>query len=584
MTMVSVAVLVRGLMQARLGRLRSLPCNLRAQMGGLQFSCLKLQFSQSRSIAESVAKKPFYVTTPIFYPSAAPHIGHLYTLVLADTLKRWKELAGDEAILCTGTDEHGIKIQQAAALAKTSPKEFCDTISKTFQDLAERANISYNRFIRTTDPDHKEAVQYFWQMLEERGYIYESKHEGWYCVSDETFYPESAIEKRLDPFTGRTFMASQETGKEVEWTSEKNHHFRLSALKDRLLKHYIHNPDFIVPATRMNDVIESVTDGLNDLSISRPVDRLSWGIRVPGDETQTIYVWLDALVNYITKAGYPWAPGCEQAMGWPADVQIIGKDIVRFHCIFWPAFLMALDIQPPNQILTHGHWTMNHRKMSKSIGNVVNPFFAMDRFGVDVMRFYLVLDGGIGNDSDYGNHLIVTQYKKNLQNGLGNLVSRVMRGKGWSVRGSVYRMSNENVQGKGAMGDELDVLLTALPDTTADYMVKLNPGAALDALMQAVFKTNKYLQDAQPWSHKDDVEYVSRAIYRCAESLRIIGILLQPFMPEKAAQLLDILGVEESRRMLRDAARGTDGDFGEPKTPISRDAWKSLFPALPVED
>ena len=368
---------------------------------------------------------------------SAPHVGHLYSLVLTDIIKRWQVLKGRNAILCTGTDEHGMKIQQAAAKAKTAPKEFCDLTAETFKNLAKRAEISNDHFVRTTDEGHKAAVQYFWTMLKEKGHIYESKHEGWYCVSDETYYPETTIEKRLDPFTGRTFMASQETGKEVEWTSERNYHFRLSRFKDRLLNFYKANPEFVVPQSRMKDVIKWVSEGLEDLSISRPVERLAWGVRVPDDESQTIYVWLDALINYITKAGYPFTPGKESEGGWPANVQVIGKDIVRFHCIYWPAFLMAVNVEPPTQILTHAHWTLGHEKMAKSTGNVVDPFFAIDRFGVDLMRYYLAHDGGIANDSDYGNHLIVERYKKGLQGGLGNLVSRVTRSKLWSVREAV---------------------------------------------------------------------------------------------------------------------------------------------------
>lgn len=423
----------------------------------------------------------------------------------------------------------------------------------------------------------------YWQLLEERGYIYASKHEGWYCVSDETFYPEASIEKRLDPLTGRTFMASKETEKEVEWTSEKNYHFRLSEFKDKLLDFYTANPNFIVPSTRMDDVVKWVSEGLSDLSVSRPVERLSWGIRVPGDESQTIYVWLDALVNYITMAGYPWAPGKETSLGWPADVQIIGKDIVRFHCIYWPAFLMALGIKPPKQILTHAHWTMDHRKMSKSIGNVVNPFFAMDRFGVDVMRFYLTLDGGITNDSDYGNHLIVGHYKNHLQNGLGNLVSRLVRPKIWNVRESVLSV-NGGLMLSESLATEHVSFLETLPGAMSSNMEKLDPGAALKILMNAVFETNKFLQLSAPWKRKDDAAYVAWTVYHCAESLRIIGILLQPFMPEKAAQLLDTMGVDEQHRTLQHAALGVDADYGEPKIPVGENVWESLFPPLPVED
>lgn len=408
-------------------------------------------------------------------------------MVLTDILKRWQVLKGKKAFLSTGTDEHGQKIQEAAAKANTPPKEFCDLTAETFKTLAKRADLSNDYFVRTTDQDHKEAVEFFWQMLKEREYIYESKHQGWYCVSDETFYPESAIEKRLDPRTGRTFMASSETGKEVEWTSEKNYHFRLSAMKDELLEFYRKNPEFVVPAARMNDVVKWVSEGLEDLSVSRPVERLTWGIRVPDDESQTIYVWLDALVNYITKAGYPWAPGQEHALGWPADVQVVGKDIVRFHCIYWPAFLLALGLQPPKQVLTHAHWTLNHQKMAKSTGNVVNPFFAMDRFGTDVMRYYLAHDGGILNDADYDNHFIVDRYRKGLQGGLGNLVSRITRPKIWSVSEAVHAAH----QGLLDKPDEITqghiAMLEQLGDRADAKMVELNPGAALQTIMEAVY-------------------------------------------------------------------------------------------------
>ncbi|KAF8862832.1 hypothetical protein BDZ45DRAFT_645473 [Acephala macrosclerotiorum] len=550
------------------------------------------QFSTSRRLSE----KPYYITTPIFYVNAAPHVGHFYTMVLTDILKRWQVLKGKNAILCTGTDEHGMKIQQAAAKANTPPKEFCDITAETFKSLAKRANLSNDYFVRTTDVDHKEAVQFFWQMLEEREYIYESKHEGWYCVSDETFYPESAIEKRLDPYTGRTFMASSETGKEVEWTSEKNYHFRLSAFKDELLEFYKKNPEFVVPAARMNDVIRQVSDGLEDLSISRPVERLTWGIRVPGDESQTIYVWLDALINYITKAGYPWAPGNEQALGWPADVQVIGKDIVRFHCIYWPAFLLALGIDPPKQILTHAHWTLNHQKMAKSTGNVVNPFFAMDRFGVDVMRYYLAHDGGILNDADYGNHFIVQRYNKGLQGGLGNLVSRVTRPKIWSVSKAVAA-AHEGAFGPPDEITEAQIrMIEELPGKADAKMAELNAGTALQTIMEAVYETNKFLAAVAPWGlskqataesdpvAKHELENrINSTVYHSAEAIRIIGILLQPYMPSKAAQLLDMLGVGDFKRTFNDAVLGGDSSYGVPMTPLGKCAHDGLFPPLAVE-
>ncbi|KAL5349977.1 methionyl-tRNA synthetase [Pseudogymnoascus australis] len=501
------------------------------------------------SSTKTPVEKPYYITTPIFYVNAAPHVGHLYTMVLTDILKRFQELKGRKAILCTGTDEHGMKIQQAASLSNEDPKEFCDRVSETFKQLAARANLSYDHFIRTTDPTHKEAVQHFWQLLQERGYIYEKKHQGWYSVSDETFYPESGIEKRLDPATGRTFMAAQETGKEVEWTAEKNYHFRLSALKEPLLAFYKQNPNFVVPASRMRDIEHWVSDGLEDLSVSRPINRLTWGIRVPDDESQTIYVWLDALVNYITTAGFPSGSFFDGVAGWPADVHVIGKDIMRFHCIYWPAFLLALDLPLPKQVLTHAHWTLGHAKMAKSTGNVVNPFFAMDRFGVDAMRFYLAHDGGISDDADYANEHIVERYKKCLSGGLGNLLQRVTGTKIWEVEEAV----------KAAAGG-----------------------------------TNKYVQSAAPWTIAKagtpaSAAEVRRIIFHASEALRISAILLQPYMPSKAREILDVLGIGEGRRGFVDAVLGGDLGYGRrveggQKLGKGKGKFGGIFPPLAVEE
>lgn len=277
-------------------------------------------------------------------------------------------------------------------------------------------------------------------------------------------------------------QASQETGKEVEWTSETNYHFRMSTLRDRLLEFYADNPQFVEPSSRMQNVVSQVTSGLSDLSISRPVGRLSWGIPVPDDPSQTIYVWLDALINYLTKANYPFqVPGQEHAAGWPADVHVIGKDIVRFHCIYWPAFLLALDLPLPKQILTHAHWTLGHEKMSKSTGNVVNPFYALERFGSDTMRYYLVHSGGIQDDSDYDNQYIIERYK-HLQGNLGNLVTRVVRGKGWNVRRAVeFGRTDDSPAGQGHVE-----ALSQLQSAVEHCMAKLHPGAAMKQVLAVV--------------------------------------------------------------------------------------------------
>jgi methionyl-tRNA synthetase len=434
---------------------------------------------------------------------------------LTDILKRWQILLGDDrATLLTGTDEHGMKIQKAAQKAGLDVKLFCDKHMSQFKLLSQRVDISYNHFIRTTDAVHRKAVEHFWQELNHRGYIYESKHEGWYSVSDETFFPQSSVHLVLDPSTGRKHMASMETGREVEWTSEVNYHFRLSQFRDRLLQHYKENPDFIIPASRQSFIVKEVENGLQDLSVSRPASRLQWGIAVPNDESQTIYVWLDALINYLTYAGYPFAPGNEKASIWPPNCQVIGKDIIKFHCIYWPAFLMALDIPLPKQFLTHAFWTMNREKMSKSVGNVVNPFFAIDRFDPDTMRYYMANDGGLVDDADYDNLYIVDRYKKSLQGGLGNLVSRIIRGKKWDVRESVrnaekseghpspQKRFESNTMEKAESGQistssvnttsnrERAMLRTQMESTprlAAQHMKELNPRSALHSIMELVY-------------------------------------------------------------------------------------------------
>ncbi|CAK4015014.1 probable methionyl-tRNA synthetase [Lecanosticta acicola] len=550
-------------------------------------------------------EKPYYVTTPIFYVNAAPHVGHMYTMILADVLKRWQVLKGRKAVLLTGTDEHGMKIQRAAAKAGVEPKEFCDKGAEVFKSLGAQVDLSNEVFIRTTDQKHREGVEYAWQMLEERGYIYERKHEGWYSVSDETFYPNSQVHLKLDPRTGRKIMASIETDKEVEWTSEKNYHFRLSAFKDRLLEFYAQNPEYVVPQERMRALVKEVEAGLEDLSISRPAERLDWGVRVPTDSSQTIYVWLDALLNYATASGYPWPPGKESAGGWPADVQVIGKDIIRFHCIYWPAFLMALDLPLHKQVLTHAHWTLGREKMAKSTGNVVNPFWALERFGIDVMRWYLIHDGGIRDDADYDNNFIVERYKKGLQGGLGNAIGRIMKGKGWDVKRAVRRYAHPNEADKSktslsaafkdnGMGGWYGQI-RACPGKIERHMQELHPNRALQAIMNSVRETNGQLQHWSPWTlvqklrsamadttgqelrQLDEEEntqggeavelleaQIDRIIYLAAEQLRLVGIMLQPFMPSAAKRQLDMMGVDPERRSFEWAVLGKDDSYGVP--------------------
>ena len=555
-------------------------------------------------------QKPYYVTTPIFYVNAAPHVGHMYTMALADVIKRWQELKGRKAFLLTGTDEHGMKIQRAAAKAGVDPKEFCDQGAEIFKDLAVRMGMGHDRFIRTTDQQHKDAVEYAWHMLEQRGYIYESKHEGWYSVSDETFYPASQVHPAIDPMTGVKHMASKETGKEVEWTSERNYHFQLSAFKDKLLEFYAANPEFILPKTRMDDVVRQVTAGLEDLSISRPRERLSWGVQVPTDSSQTVYVWLDALLNYASAVGYPFTPGEERKGGWPPDVQVIGKDIVRFHCIYWPAMLMALDLPVTKQVLTHAHWTLGKAKMAKSTGNVVSPFFALDRFGVDVMRWYLIHEGGIADDADYDNLFIIQKYKTHLQNSVGNLTSRIVRGKGWSVARAVQTYASivrkdGNLPSGGNPGSQPYIeksdrqmcgRISVLPEQVDRQMHKLLPNKALQAIMKIILDANGYIQQAAPWNIAKEIkncdgneratleQRLDAIIFLCAEALRLQAIMLQPFMPTIAKRQLDMLGVAEDRRDWKWCSLACDDLYGVPMVDISgKGEANTLFPGLASE-
>ncbi|KAF2156908.1 hypothetical protein K461DRAFT_220169 [Myriangium duriaei CBS 260.36] len=554
--------------------------------------------------------KPYYITTPIFYVNAAPHIGHMYTMVLADVMKRWQVLKNRPAVLCTGTDEHGLKIQQAAVKADRDPQSFCDSGAEVFKQLALRANISFDYFVRTTDQSHKEAVEYAWTVLEERGYIFRSKHEGWYSISDEAFYPDSAVHIILDPRTGHKKMVSKETNNEVQWSSESNYHFRLSAFRDRLLEFYEANPEWITPAHRMRDVVAAVEEGLQDLSISRPYDRLKWAIRVPTDSSQSIYVWLDALLNYASKAGYPWPPGSKHQNWWPADVHVIGKDIVRFHCIYWPAFLMALDLPLPKRIMTHAHWTMENQKMSKSIGNVVNPFWAVDRFGVDTMRFFLIHHGGLEDDSNYDNAHIVGRYQTDLQFRLGNLASRLMNNKMHDMRIGVERYGgNPEILEQDCKECQIEMpknlkehnrvnwqmtkyrkMLLALPHAVDDHMRKMEPNKAVQLLMTTTYAANAFLQNQAPWdifktltqgSNEDDAELLKRRLhctmFLMAETLRLVGIMLQPFMPEKSGILLDMLLVEKDQRSFKDAQLCGDRKYGRTASP---DKAGLLFPAL----
>ncbi|OQU99506.1 hypothetical protein CLAIMM_05133 [Cladophialophora immunda] len=529
------------------------------------------------------AGKPFYVTTPIFYVNSAPHVGHLYTLVLADVLKRWAKLRGDQrATLLTGTDEHGMKVQKAAQKANTDIKLFCDHHAEQFKTLCDAANIDYDRFIRTTDEDHKDVVRYVWEELNRSGYIYEAKHE---------------------MVLGLTKIVSIETGKDVEWTSEMNYHFRLSAFQAPLLKYYEEHAGAIVPKQRMAFIMDEIRSGLKDLSVSRPSSRLTWGIQVPGDESQTIYVWLDALFNYLTMTGYPFVNRNDPNMVWPPNCQVIGKDIIRFHTIYWPAFLMALELPVTERFLTHAHWTMNNEKMSKSAGNGVNPFYAMDRFGVDCIRFFMAHNGGIVDDATYDNSFIEETYNHLLRGGLGNLIHRVFKSKHFDVREAVRLAKEDESFSKAITQDqwpsskpELKAIHASLKGQYAklctvreiadSHMKEPDPRKAVQSVCELIGETNKFFHNTGVWKIIKSADPETRRIanyvlFTSAESIRIMAILLQPFMPERMKAALDLMEVSESKRAFEDAVFGADFAYGPPALEANAKASADVvFPML----
>ncbi|KAG8714025.1 methionyl-tRNA synthetase [Ceratobasidium sp. 395] len=512
--------------------------------------------------------KPYLVTTPIFYPNADPHIGHLYSMVVADILARYSRLRHPlrRVAFSTGTDEHGLKIQQAAKENKMAPSDFCDMLSERFKVLASSGDISHTRFIRTTEPDHVLAVKRFWKRLVERGHVYKGTHSGWYSVPDECFYPESQVQEGKDPKTGQECMVSKETGQKVEWSEEENYKFRLSSFRQPLIDWLQQNPQAIYPEAYYRSVLDALINdesATRDLSVSRPYSRLEWGIRVPHDQEHTIYVWLDALINYLTVAGYP-----DNTTAWPADVSVIGKDIVRFHAIYWPAFLLALDLPPPKTLLTHGHWTKDRQKMSKSRGNVADPFVAMGvnpdgtrrersvgapgtskgeiDVGVDGVRWYLLRAGGtFDSDSDWSHRQCRKHYNRELAGSLGNLLSRITAPKllqRLPTPDSTPRPSI-NVKDVHPEDQALHRMLDALPGLVERYMSQFQIGRVPEAIVECLNEANRHITQLEPWLPRNSFEVTIRAHRYSVETMRIVGILLQPFMPGKAGELLTQLGV-----------------------------------------
>jgi len=475
----------------------------------------------------------YYVTTPIYYVNDSPHIGHAYTTLACDVLARFMRLDGREVRFLTGTDEHGQKVEQAARAHGLDPQSFTDQVSKRFRDLAEALRFSHDDFIRTTEPRHVRAVRALWTKLIDRGEIYLGSYAGWYSVRDEAFWAEDEIVDGKAP-----------SGAPVEWVEEPSYFFRLSAWADRLLAHYRAHPDFILPESRRNEVMRFVEGGLHDLSVSRTSFR--WGIEVPDDPDHIVYVWLDALTNYLSAVGYPDTDGAEFKRFWPADVHVVGKDILRFHAVYWPAFLMAAGLEPPRRIYAHGWWTNEGQKISKSLGNVIDPHELVASYGLDQVRYFLLREVPFGQDGDFSHRAMVHRMNADLANDYGNLAQRVLS--------MIHKNCDAGVPAPAAF-DAADTALmeaaAALPEGVRAHMDVQAFHKALDAIWTVVGEANRYVDGQAPWVlRRSDPERMRTVLYALAETVRRLAILTQAFVPEASAKLLDQLAVPPQRRLL----------------------------------
>ncbi|OSC28858.1 methionine--tRNA ligase [Mycobacterium vulneris] len=492
--------------------------------------------------------RPYYVTTAITYPNGDPHIGHAYEYIATDAIARFKRLDGFDVRFLTGTDEHGLKMVETAAAEGIPTPELARRNSDVFQRLQERLNISFDRFIRTTDPDHHEASKEIWRRMSAAGDIYLDTYSGWYSVRDERFFVESET-KLLEDGT----RLAVETGAPVTWTEEQTYFFRLSAYTDKLLAHYEANPDFIAPDVRRNEVVSFVSGGLRDLSVSRT--SFDWGVQVPEHPDHVMYVWVDALTNYLTGVGYPDTESEPFRRYWPADLHMIGKDIIRFHTVYWPAFLMSAGIELPRRVFAHGFLLNRGEKMSKSVGNVVDPINLIDTFGVDQVRYFLLREVPFGQDGSFSEDAIVTRINSDLANELGNLAQRSLS------------MIAKNLDGVVPEPGELIAADTELLATADGLLERVRASfdsqamhLALEAIWLMLGEANKYFSAQQPWVLRKsdspaDQERFRTVLYVTCEAVRIAALLVQPVMPESAGKLLDLLGQPSEQRAF--AAVGT---------------------------
>lgn len=519
-----------------------------------------LHLSASTSTESSSS---FYVTTPIYYVNGEPHLGHAYTSVAADVLARFEKKRGKDVYFLTGTDEHGQKVQQSAENAELSPQIFSDNVSEKFRNLIDLLGCSNDDFIRTSEDRHKDSVVALWKRLESKGYIYLGAYEGWYSVRDESFYTEGELVDGKAP-----------TGADVEWVKEESYFFKLSAFTEPLLNYYKEHPNFIGPDGRRNEVLAFVSQegGLRDLSISRTT--FDWGVKVPDAPEHVVYVWLDALTNYISALGWPDNNDLMDKY-WPADVHIVGKDILRFHAVFWPAFMMAADLPLPKRIFAHGWWTKDGEKMSKSVGNVLDPFELVDKYGLDFVRYFMMAEVPFGNDGDFSDEAFALRINSNLANELGNLVQRVLT----LVNKNCDKAIPEPESGLLQEDNELLMLSKTSLDEVENFMNQQQMHRAIDSIMGVARACNKYIDVQAPWAlKKTDIPRMKTVLYVLAEVIRRMAIMLEPFIPTSCEKILDLMNLDDSMRTfasIRDDERIIPGTIIEKPTPI--------FPRIDLE-
>jgi methionyl-tRNA synthetase len=474
----------------------------------------------------------FYITTPIYYINAEPHLGHAYTTMVADAIARSRRLLQEDVFFLTGTDEHGQKVERAAKKEGLPPQVFADQIAAKFRELFAALNISNDDFIRTTEPRHRRAVQEIWRRVRDRGYLYKSTYEGWYCLVDELFVPETQlVDGRRCPTCGNP----------VERVSEESYFFQLSKFQEPLLELYRSRPEFITPEIRRNEMVAFVSAGLRDLSVSRT--SFTWGIPVPDDPGHVMYVWFDALTNYLTAAGFPDDEVRLQRY-WPADVHLMGKEIVRQHTVYWPAFLMAAGLPVPRQVIGHGWWLMNEAKMSKSLGNVVRPQGYMERFGVDALRYFVMREMVVGQDASFADETFLGRYNADLANDLGNVVSRVAT--------MIQRYCDGIIPGSVGTNEPLDVELRAAVERTIDAAVQdarqFDFSSALRTIWELIAVVNKYIVTREPWvlaRSADSRPLLEGTLFNAADALRVVAALVEPVMPSTAERMRRMLGARQ---------------------------------------